>query len=140
MWCGDFTAFSWYQSYLADLHHLILYMASSTPFSSLSFNTMVHLLIIKSSFSDYLLWRSQVLSLLQSQHLFGYVDGSVTKPSIIDSSGSENPELVEWQQTSQLLLSLLLSSLTEEAMSTVVGLSSSHDIWYTLENTFSHRS
>ena len=70
-----------------------------------------------------------------------YVDSSVTKPSITDSSGSENPELVEWQQTNQLLLSLLLvSSLTEEAMSTVVGLSSSHDIWYTLKNTFSHRS
>jgi hypothetical protein len=30
--------------------------------------------------------------------------------------------------------------LTEEAMSTVVGLTSSHDVWFTLEITFNHHS
>uniref|UniRef100_A0A2N9HD57 Uncharacterized protein n=1 Tax=Fagus sylvatica TaxID=28930 RepID=A0A2N9HD57_FAGSY len=44
------------------------------------------------------------------------------------------------QQTDQLVLSLLLASLTEEALSVVVGLTSSHAVWSTLETTFSHRS
>lgn len=52
----------------------------------------------------------------------------------------KNLELVEWQQMDQLVLSLLLSSLTEEAMSVVVGLPFSHVVWSMLETTFSHRS
>src|SRR5438270_11681622 len=40
----------------------------------------------------------------------------------------------------QLVLSLLLSTLTEESMSVVVGLSTSRDVWFRLETTFSHKS
>ena len=40
----------------------------------------------------------------------------------------------------QLVLSLLLSTLTEESMSVVVGLSTSRDVWSRLETTFSHKS
>src|SRR5436190_16461865 len=83
-------------------------------------------------------------SLLQSQNLFGYVDGSIAKPSAtitsINSSSTENPKFVKWIQMDQLVLSLLLSTLTEESMSVVVGLSTSRDVWSRLETTFSHRS
>jgi hypothetical protein len=75
----------------------------------------IYLLTIKISSSSYLLWRSQVLPLLQSQHLFGYVDASITMPSSTDASISKNPELIERQQIDQLVLSLLHSSLIEEA-------------------------
>src|SRR2546430_14403696 len=40
----------------------------------------------------------------------------------------------------QLVLSLLLSTLTEQSMSVVVGLSTSRDVWSRLETTFSHKS
>jgi hypothetical protein len=84
-----------------------------------------------------------VLSLLQCQHLLGYVDGFIKPPSATigsDDSATINPAFAKWQQTDQLVLSLLLTSLTEQAMSAVVGLTSSHDVWYTLETTFNHRS
>lgn len=102
---------------------------------------MVHLLTIKLSSSNYLLWRSQVLPLLKILiSLFGYFNDYVTMSSATDASGFENPEPVEWQQMDQLVLSLILSSLTEEAMSIVVGLPFSHAVWSMLETTFSHLS
>ncbi|KAF5451983.1 hypothetical protein F2P56_027031 [Juglans regia] len=110
---------------------------------TLPFTTMVHLLTIKLSSSNYLLWRNQVLPLLQCQNLLDYIDGSLAEPSATIVSGdsvSVNPKLAEWKQIDQLVLSLLLSTLTEEAMSAVVGLPTSRAVWSRLENTFSHRS
>ena len=51
-----------------------------------------------------------------------------------------NNKHLAWKVADQRLLNLLLSSLTEEAMAEVVGLSIARDVWLTLENTFSHRS
>lgn len=100
-------------------------MASNTPSSTLSFKTMAHLLTIKLSSSNYLLCRSQVLPLLQCLNLLGYVDGSLrSPPATIHGSGAftiANLEFAEWQQTDQLIMSLLLTSLTEVALSTIVG-------------------
>lgn len=44
------------------------------------------------------------------------------------------------EHTNQRLLSLMLSSLTEEVMAEVVGLSTSREVRVALENTFSHSS
>ncbi|KAF5462652.1 hypothetical protein F2P56_018640 [Juglans regia] len=45
-----------------------------------------------------------------------------------------------WKQNDQLVMSLLLSSLTEEALSVVIGLTTSKDVWTALETAFSHKS
>lgn len=45
-----------------------------------------------------------------------------------------------WKQHDQLVMSLLLSSLTEEALSITIGLTTSRDVWNSLETTFSHKS
>ncbi|KAJ0020179.1 hypothetical protein Pint_32711 [Pistacia integerrima] len=118
-------------------------MAALSSSSSLPLNTMVHMLTIKLTSTNYLLWRNQFLPLLTSQGLFGYLDGSVQAPSpkIIGSDGTtqENPAYTSLN-TDQTLLSLLYSSLTEESMSEVLGLSHAHEAWTTLEASFSHRS
>ena len=60
---------------------LILTMADSASSSpSLPLNTMVHMLIIKPTSSNYLLWKNQFVPLLASQDLFGYLDGSIGAP------------------------------------------------------------
>ncbi|RVW53058.1 Retrovirus-related Pol polyprotein from transposon RE1 [Vitis vinifera] len=81
------------------------------------------MITIKLSSSNYLLWKSQLLPLLESQDLLAYVDGTLVPPP---------PD--------QRLLCLLLSSLTEEAIAVVVGLSTAREVWLALENTFSHHS
>ncbi|PIA57119.1 hypothetical protein AQUCO_00600091v1 [Aquilegia coerulea] len=113
----------------------------STP---LTFNTMVHMVSVKLGANNYLLWRNQFIPLLTSQNLIGYVDGSTTQPSrtTIDANNKtiDNTAYAVWKQADQLVMSLLYSSLTEEAMSEVLGLTCAADVWKTLEEVFSYKS
>ena len=60
---------------------LILTMADSASSSpSLPLNTMVHMLTIKPTSSNYLLWKNHFVPLLANQDLFGYLDGSIGAP------------------------------------------------------------
>jgi len=111
-------------------------MASENSSSTLSFNTIVHMFTIKLSSTNFLLWRSQVVPLLQCQKLYGYVDGSTPMPSATADPAAHNL----WKQFDQLVTSLLLSSLTEETLSITIGLTTSRDVWNSLETTFSHKS
>jgi hypothetical protein len=113
--------------------------SSPTP---LPFNTMIHMVTIKLSSSNYLLWKSQLLPLLDSQGLLGHMDGTLVLPPPFDPPTSQTPNSshLAWKATDQRLLSLLLSSLTEEAMAEAVGLSTSREVWTALESTFSHPS
>ena len=119
-------------------------MAASSSSPSLPLNTMVHMLTIKLTFSNYLLWRHQFIPLLTNQDLFGFLDGSVRAPSpkVIGSDGAMqvNPSYTSWLNTDQTILSLLYFSLTKESMSEVLGLSHAHEAWTILEASFSHRS
>nr|TKR98393.1 hypothetical protein D5086_0000203370 [Populus alba] len=117
---------------------------SSPSFTVLPLNTMVHMLTIKLTSSNYLLWRNQFVPLLTSQELFGFLDGTIIAPSLMvtDSNGvtNPNPSYSSWLHTDQMLLSLLYYSLTEESMSEVLGLQHSYEAWQVLEASFSNRS
>jgi len=97
---------------------------------------MVHMVTIKLSSTNFLLWRSQVVPLLQCQKLYGYVDGSTPMPSAATDPAAHNI----WKQFDQLVMSLLLSSLTEKALSITIGFTTSRDVWNSLETTFSQKS
>ncbi|KAL6327530.1 hypothetical protein AAG906_021620 [Vitis piasezkii] len=103
---------------------------------------MIHMVTIKLSSSNYLLWKSQLLPLLESQGLLGHADGSLEPPPLFDPPTSQTPNTkhLAWKATDQHLLNLLISSLIEEAMVEAVGLSTSREVWTALENTFSHHS
>lgn len=74
----------------------------------------------------------------------GYLDGIKSAPEStirgFDGTKTPNPAFSTWSKMDQMLLSLLFSSLTEEAMSDVVGLSTAHEGWKTLEASFAHQS
>ncbi|RVW68246.1 Retrovirus-related Pol polyprotein from transposon RE1 [Vitis vinifera] len=117
---------------------------SSSSLSPLPLNTMVHMLTIKLTSSNYLLWRNQFIPLLTSQDLLGFLDGSVPAPSpkVTGFNGTTqmNSAYISWLTTDQTLLSLLYSSLTEESMGEILGLSHAHEALTTLEASFSHKS
>ena len=106
------------------------------------FNTMIHMVTIKLSSSKYLLWKWQLLPFLKSQGLLGHVNGYLELPPPFDPPTSQTPNTkhLAWKATDQHLLSLLLFSLREEAMAEAVGLSTSHEVWTALKNTFIHCS
>jgi hypothetical protein len=88
-------------------------------------------------------------SYLEGQKLFGYVDGSIACPKkfilapTTSSSGATeilNPEYSAWYQQDKVILSSILSTLSEDILAHVVGLKTSHDVWSTLEKMFSSQS
>lgn len=127
----------------------------STSSSSLlptvpSFSQSQHLLLLKLTTKNYLLWRIQVKPFLRGQRLFSFIDGTtpqplVTLPSISDSTASTSNHIANstvsvWETKDQLVMSMLIFSLHEEVIPMVVGQPSSSVIWSTLEAAFTSPS
>ena len=113
---------------------------SSSPSSS-STSTQINF-SVKLTARNYLAWKTQLIPLLNSQDLMSFVDGSQPPPSptfmSTDTPPSPipNPEFQPWFKKDQMLLTWILSSLTEEIFPYIVGVTSSRQAWLTLANTF----
>jgi len=84
---------------------------------------------------NYILWRFLMVPFLEGQNLFGYVDGTHPRPPqlIPDSTSGlllSNPEYQSWYHP----------TLYVEALPHVIGLSTSREVWLTLETLFSAQS
>ena len=102
-----------------------------------------HLVTIKLTCENYLLWKAQIVPYLRGQHLFGFLDGSRPAPSPylgLTSDGSSqpqpNPDHHAWLIQDQMILSALISSLSENILAYVVKCTTSRDVWLTLERMF----
>ncbi|KAG8369830.1 hypothetical protein BUALT_Bualt14G0054500 [Buddleja alternifolia] len=104
-----------------------------------------HFLSIKLTSKNYLLWRTQILPLIKGLRLLSYIDGTNWPPPSHHLNAESNtivpnPAFSQWEQQDNLLMSALLNSLTEEVVRLVVGASTSHAIWSTLESDFASPS
>ena len=85
-------------------------MVSESSYHLLSFNTLIHMITIKLCSSNYLLCKSQLLLLLESQDMVGYVDGTMIPPPRFKLETSSNDFFVSCSPLSprkSLLLSLV---------------------------------
>ena len=87
-----------------------------TTDSPLPLATILHMLTIKLSSTNYLLWRNQVLPLLAYQKLTGYIDGSIPAPSKTIVTGpstapttAPNPAYTAWVAADQRALIVIQS-------------------------------
>ncbi|KAI3719151.1 hypothetical protein L6452_20045 [Arctium lappa] len=111
--------------------------------NTLPLNTLLHMLTIKLSSSNYLLWRNQIIPILSYQNLLRHVDGSATAPSptiVQDDKEVANPDIPLWLAADQRTIIVLHASLTEEAVSVIVGLSTARQIWVALETAYNNSS
>ncbi len=117
----------------------------ATPSSSLITN-LPHLVTVKLTRDNYLLWKAQIVSYLKGQNVFGYVDGSISIPPQAIPASSDgsitipNPAFLTWVQQDQIILSALISSLTESLIAQVVGYFTSREVWMALEHLFASHS
>ncbi|GAV59707.1 UBN2_3 domain-containing protein, partial [Cephalotus follicularis] len=116
-----------------------------TPSSPTNFTNIHHFLSIKLTSKNYLIWRSQFLPLLNGYDLMQFVDGSSSPPPRYLSSAPIgipvlNPDFLAWYKQDQLLLSWILSSLTESVHAQVVGLTTSRAVWSALTVAFASPS
>ena len=99
-------------------------MASS---SSVKIDGLLSMVTIRLSDNNFLKWSFQLESVLQGYELFGYFDGSIVQPpkyAIVDEEGVTSQVTAgykEWLKTDKALLSLLIATLTDEALEYVIG-------------------
>ena len=74
--------------------------------------------------------------------MLGYVDGYLVSPLRFEvaTSSTLTTKYLVWKVADQQILYLLLSSLTEEVIAIIVGLSTIRDTWLALETMFNHHS
>ena len=107
-----------------------------------------HLITIKLTRENYLLWKAQIVPYLRGQHLYGFLDGSRPAPTstitITSSAATQvlpNSNLLQaWKTQEQMILSALISSLSETVLAYVVNCCTSRDIWLYLEKMFISQS
>lgn len=113
-------------------------MAVTTPsIDPVPIATMVHMVTIKLSSSNYLLWKSQFLPMLEAFDLIGHIDGKPPVPASGDTS-TLAPDSSAWRARDKKVLGVLFSTLTEESMAEVVGCTTVRDAWLALAAAFSH--
>lgn len=119
---------------------------SSAP--ALTTNTLSaahHFVSIKLTSRNFLFWRTQLVPFLRGQNLLGYVDDSLTCPAATvvesdDQPPDPNPLFTAWVQQDQSILSLLISSFSEEVMHLAVGRTTARSVWTAVEQAFGSSS
>ncbi|XP_019150130.1 PREDICTED: uncharacterized protein LOC109146934 [Ipomoea nil] len=111
-----------------------------------SLSSAHHFVSLKLTSWNYLFWRTQMLPFLEGQGLLGFIDGTVPFPAIVsattsttESSGATATDLsarqASWRRQDKAILSMLISSLSEETLRLAVGRSTSRQLWQTIEQT-----
>jgi hypothetical protein len=101
---------------------------------------------IKLTKDNYLSWKTAILPYINGNNILHHIDGSAPAPPITIPSSSAstilipNPVYTLWFETDQLLLSVLVPTISESLISSLVGLHSSRDVWLSLEKMFSSQS
>ncbi|KAB2615112.1 hypothetical protein D8674_021700 [Pyrus ussuriensis x Pyrus communis] len=111
--------------------------SSVNPF----FSSMTTIVNIKLDRANYPLWLAQILPILKSRDLMGYVDGSLDcPPKHLAGNTAVNLEYVTWVQRDQMVLSWINGSLTASVLATVASKRTSRATWEALEQRYASTS
>jgi hypothetical protein len=101
----------------------------------------------KLSKTNYMLWKAQVLPPIRAAQMEGLLTGVEAMPAqtIVVKSGDTtsaqpNPEYARWVSRDQVVLGYLFSSLTREVLMGVTTLTTSTDVWRTLDGMYATRT
>lgn len=117
-------------------------MANSSD-ASIPLNTLMHMITVKLNSTNYLLWKHQMHPILTYQDLFYHVDGFLPCPPSTITVAEKvvvNPKFTSWVSTDQRCIIILQASLSEEAITVIVGLTFARQIWVALEKAYGNSS
>ncbi|KAL0333696.1 UNVERIFIED_CONTAM: hypothetical protein Sangu_1525800 [Sesamum angustifolium] len=106
----------------------------------------VHFVPTKLSFkeegSNYPVWKQQMLCIIQSQGLLGFIDGTNPPPPPETAADATTavPDYDIWSRTDVLLKGWILCSLEDDIAYEVLELQTSGEVWLELENKFQRLS
>ncbi|GAA0167911.1 transmembrane signal receptor [Lithospermum erythrorhizon] len=93
-----------------------------------------HFVSIKLTTKNHAYWLSQITPFLTYQGLYPHVDGSLPVPPYSEAAFSV------WYQRDQLVMSILISSLSEEVMAIPIGHTTARGIWLAIETSLASHS
>ena len=90
---------------------------------------------------NLLQWKTNITLLLRSKGLFGYIDGSIPKPTqplkpdaMATPIYSSTPSLDEWNFQDQLAMGQITLNCTDVASLGVITTSTAKDVWDSVKN------
>ncbi|KAG8501432.1 hypothetical protein CXB51_003747 [Gossypium anomalum] len=99
---------------------------------------------IKLTEANFLLWKHQLLLILEGYDLEGFVQGTIPIPSpfIAGADGHlvDNPLFLTHKKQDKLLASWLLSTVSDDVLAHLTTSKTSFDIWSTIEKRFGLKS
>ena len=117
-------------------------MATSSSSSSVKIDGLLGMITLRLRDDNFLKWSFQLESVLQGYDLFGHFDGTEVAPprfAIVDEEGVTSevtPAYKEWIRTDKALLSLLIATLSDEAIEYVIGTKTARDAWLSLSDRY----
>ena len=99
---------------------------------------------LRLSSTNFLHWKTQMLNILESYDLQGFINGEVQPPpqfiNNADFGTQTNPAFVKWRKTNCLVKGWLTATLSEEVLGIVVGLNTAFEVWNALVHAFARVS
>lgn len=99
--------------------------------------------MVKLTASNFLLWKQQILLILEGYGLHGFVLGTIQVPPPIlasDRSPVANPDFVFHTQQDKLLASWLLTTISDSILVYLTGAGTSFDVWSKVLKRFAAKS
>ena len=109
----------------------------STQPPQLPSNTLNHSLTIKLGEHNYLLWKSQILTIIRTYDLEDHFKGiTECPPKTLLNSNTINPLYLRWQKHDQTILNWIFLSLSEGIHAQIINSAASFAAWDNLEKLF----
>ncbi|GAV82460.1 UBN2_3 domain-containing protein [Cephalotus follicularis] len=116
-------------------------MSTPPPYPYLTTLNVGNFVIIKLTQNNFLLWEIQILSLIESQDLLGFLNVQILDPNKeIKGIGGQpvaNPTYVLWKKTDRLVKAWITGMLSKKVLGHVLGIETSHNLWTILTKAFS---
>uniref|UniRef100_A0A803QHI8 Reverse transcriptase Ty1/copia-type domain-containing protein n=1 Tax=Cannabis sativa TaxID=3483 RepID=A0A803QHI8_CANSA len=98
-----------------------------------------HSISIRLNDHNFLLWKQQVLAVIRGNRLLKFIKEPPPAEFLTEDDRAHNRVnqiFTDWEVQDQLLVSWLLSSMTESPLTRIVGCNTAQQIWTTLETHF----
>ncbi|GAV90443.1 UBN2_3 domain-containing protein [Cephalotus follicularis] len=122
-------------------------MATTSTISTYPYPTTLNVgnfVTIKLTQNNFLLWETQILSLIESQDLLGFITCQIPAPAREIQGTNEqrvtNPDYISWRKTDRLVKAWITETLSEEVLGHAVRTETSQNLWTVLTKAFSQTS
>ncbi|KAF3783506.1 hypothetical protein EJ110_NYTH19547 [Nymphaea thermarum] len=99
-------------------------------------NAIAALVFVKLNRDNYLLWSSQLESVMESQELIQFFDGTFPAPSgtiVKDGKIEVNSEFAVWKKSDRLALNWIKATVSNPVLRQIVTSKSAFEAWNTLK-------